>query len=261
MTEFNPLVTQRNIPAGAPLDSKQISSFMSEVTASFATLQDLINNNLLPIVNTLPGGGDMVSNSDRTNDINPLENGLDASQIYVHNNASPVSNTVFWDSTVSRPVTIKEALLSLSERIEQGLATIKGNNFSPTILANLIKSGYPLRTTKSGIHTQTATEFWLRLEEDMSDFGQYTYSGTLYGVSNPAATRELFKVIYDNGLTGASNVHFEYASKRAIQNGSNWYVQIMNASDAGWQSGFSSYGSHDWTTILGTEYIIVQRSI
>lgn len=259
MAEFTPLVTHRNIAPGAPLDSKQLSSFMSEVTATFATLQSLLNVNILPVINTLPGGTEFISDAARTENINPVENGLDGSQLYVNNNASPIVHVTFWDTAEGRPLTIEEALEALSIRIEEGLAGVRSNNFTNSVRASLIKSGYPLRTTKSVIHAGSSTEFWIRLEEDMGAFGQYQYSGTLYGVSNPEATREVFKVSYDNGLTGGSNVHFEYNSKRAIKNGTNWFIQILNDSDAGWQSGYSSYGSHNWTTILGTEYITVQR--
>lgn len=100
------------IPEGGLTSSSDLRDFIDAVVAAINQIQTHWNEELVRLLDSLPGGNTIIS--DKTDDINPLVNGLDGSQIYLDNLATKISDDGrYYDTSESRPLTIKEIIDSL----------------------------------------------------------------------------------------------------------------------------------------------------
>lgn len=153
---MNPIIVnakQLQLSKGQGLDSQQLSALIDAVALDLANIQTAINNNLVPIINGLP---DLTDES-----IDALANSkVDGSQLYVDNDASTVTDQgLFYDSAAAdgdggfgRPITIREALLT----IVQLIAKNAGTNYTEdteeiTISGTDVSNGYVQLTDSLGI--------------------------------------------------------------------------------------------------------------
>ena len=270
MQTFQPSLIPASFTPGSPISSDLLNQIVNALNGNMSLLKSILNDQVYPVLASLPNGPRLVTLEEQTGDVDPTANGLDGSQLYLLNTATAATPN-YYDEVEGRPLTVFEVIDWLINHNEVALAEIKGiankTALSSSVYNNMIIGGYPIRTSRTTIQTQASGHFWIKLEEDPTVFGQYTYSGTMYSTSNgsevnPAVTREVFRVVYDNGLTGSNNVHLEYKDKRFMYADGEWVLWLGNGSDSDFISGSSStYGSHDWTTILGTDKIKVMRIV
>lgn len=147
----NPIVLNTkdlSIPAGSPLETRIINLFSSAVADDLTTIQTIVNDYLVPLVNGLPATVD--------NTVNPIENiKVDASQIYVDKDADNVLNSgLFYDATLQRPLTIKEALILIIQLIAKNAgSTTYEDTEEITVSSGDVLAGYVTLTDSNGIIT------------------------------------------------------------------------------------------------------------
>ena len=119
------LISRRLPSRGAGLDTDTWNSTIDEILADLSNISDELNLKIIPMLNTLPDGTDDA-------DINAFGNYLDGANIYADNEATSISDDgYFWDTTDSRPSTIKESMLTIYDYVD----AVK------VYLENLINSG------------------------------------------------------------------------------------------------------------------------
>lgn len=110
---------RRRFPYHGPLSSEVLCELVEEIVQDFTTIAKELNDSVQPVISSLPGGIRQVSEQDRNDEINPVRNGLDGSQLYVDATAQDIHNPLLYNKEKNRPNTIKEALQYLLMRIEQ----------------------------------------------------------------------------------------------------------------------------------------------
>jgi hypothetical protein len=265
MQLFYPSTAPANFTPGSPIKSDTFNQIVSQMNSNMELLKTIMNDEIYPILSSLPGGDRLLTSADRVNEVDSVINGLDGSQMYMLATSTESLPHLF-NTDEDRPYTIYEVVDNLMRRVETSIAEVKGiankTALSSSIYNNLIISGYPVRSSRSLVRTQTATAFWIKLEDDPSVFSQYNYSGNPYGLgaSTYLATREKFRVVYDNGISGASNVHSEFQNKVFYYVGGEWVTKLGDTGDTDYVAASSS-GVPTWTTILGTENLKIMRSL
>lgn len=144
---MNPVVLNTKtltLPKGSALDSQQLSSLVEAIAYDLAAIGSAINSNLVPVVNGTP---DLADNS-----IDPVANTkLDGSQLYVDKDATTLTDAgLFYDSNApngaggnGRPITIREALLTIISLIAKNAATNYTEDIEEfTVTSTDVSNGY-----------------------------------------------------------------------------------------------------------------------
>lgn len=142
-------VTNPRIP-----DKPTLEKILEELILDINTIVSEWNDNLYPLLATLPGGRERVRLEERDTTINPVNNGLDGSQLFVDTTSSPRELGGLLHNG-SRPKTIRETFIDVYATITSKLNQIEGliNNLSIETLA------YDDSEIKAWI-TQLAGETW-----------------------------------------------------------------------------------------------------
>jgi hypothetical protein len=92
---------------------------MEELAVDLADFGARWNTEAYPVLNSLPRGSDETRWGGATNVPDPIANGLDGDSIFVDNSAATtVDDGLFWDSTNSRPMTVKETSQDIYDIID-----------------------------------------------------------------------------------------------------------------------------------------------
>ena len=111
---------KRGIPKRGPFDSDDYNSCTQEASIDFTSIANGWNNELFPLIDSLPKGTEETRWAGATlSEVpDPFIDGLDGEHIFA-DNAATISkdNGLFWDSIKNRPKSIRESDLDLSNRI------------------------------------------------------------------------------------------------------------------------------------------------
>jgi len=100
---------RRNAPKTGGMSSEMINSSLLELSTDLLGLQQQWNNNLVPLIETLPSA----SASDGNDLIDAFTDGLDGKTLYIDSEATVTSESTYFNSTHSRPNTVKEQVSNL----------------------------------------------------------------------------------------------------------------------------------------------------
>lgn len=104
LTLFYPNFTDRNAPRRGPMSADKWNDSMDELAADLSFLSTQWNTKVATILNSLPYG-----NKDTA--VNAFKKGLDGANLWVDSTVSGTSaDLTFYDSSRSRPMTVKEAI-------------------------------------------------------------------------------------------------------------------------------------------------------
>ena len=174
----------RPVPYNGPFDSIDFNASMEEASLDFITMAAHWNDELYPLLSTLPQGAVEDRWVGATNVPDPVEDGLDGRSIFVDLEAADtVDDGNFWSDTDDRPLTLKEmfqnlltSIATLSDAVEeqaeaqQSEATVTRQTFSAhtdgntPIVVNHNIGRYPLvqviDTTVAGVEGAAIDEVY-----------------------------------------------------------------------------------------------------
>ncbi len=119
-------VTTRIAPNKGPTSSIDYNSSMEEIRNSLAQVYEVWNNQLQPLLDTLPSGLTGIERAARTEFPNPFANGLDGSQIYTDLTSTSVTDDGrFFDEDKQRPVTMKETFNKIQNQLNENIQDLE----------------------------------------------------------------------------------------------------------------------------------------
>lgn len=119
MNELRLHTVRQRFPYHGTLSSAQLTEIVEAIAHDLTAIITSLNDFVVPLIRSLPGGTEPPTAAGRTGEINPVVNGLDGSQLYVDSTATDPNNPVLYNNLQSRPNTIKEALEYLAIQIEK----------------------------------------------------------------------------------------------------------------------------------------------
>lgn len=118
-------VVERLAPRSGPTSSANFNATLQEIINSFAQVSNVWNNNLQPLIDSLPTGSTVIPRESRSSDPNPFDNGFDGSQVYLDMTSDELTEEgKYFDIDLNRPVTIKEALINLESKLTQDIQDV-----------------------------------------------------------------------------------------------------------------------------------------
>jgi hypothetical protein len=125
LSKLDVTVVERPAPRSGPSSSANYNATLQEIINSFSQIASGWNNTLHPLLDTLPGGLTNIVREDRTADPNPFVNGFDGSQVYLDLTSTELTEDgKYYDISLERPVTIKEALINLRSDVDTSIQDI-----------------------------------------------------------------------------------------------------------------------------------------
>jgi hypothetical protein len=119
MDILNVNTVKKVFPYHGPVQSEDFNELLEQVVLDLTTITSALNNEVQPLIESLPQGSRTITAADRDGEVNPIANGMDGSQIYLDMTNTDVNNPLLWNQLLGRPNTIKEALEYLLFRVEQ----------------------------------------------------------------------------------------------------------------------------------------------
>ena len=104
-------VVERYAPSRGPTSSADYNATLQEVINSLAQVSLTWNEDIQPLLDSLPGGGTTIIREDRLDAPNPFINGLDGSQVYLDCTSTVLTDDgKYFSESLNRPLTIKESI-------------------------------------------------------------------------------------------------------------------------------------------------------
>lgn len=128
MSKVNSIVPKsrfRRLTKSGVFSAARLNATFEELVQEIQELQAFHNDKLVPLLNGLPLGADDDEFPAIGTSLDPILNGLSGDQIWADDSASSTSDDIFWSETDSRKLTLKESLLSLSDRVNSNFATVQ----------------------------------------------------------------------------------------------------------------------------------------
>lgn len=119
MNELRLHTARQRFPYHGTLSSAQLTEIIEAITHDLTAIITSLNEFIVPLIRSLPGGAEPPTITGRTHEINPIVNGLDGSQLYVDSTTVDTNNPVLYNALQSRPNTIKEALEYIAVQVEK----------------------------------------------------------------------------------------------------------------------------------------------
>lgn len=118
-------IVERVAPSRGPTSSRDYNATFQEVLNSMTQIAISWNDEVQPLLDTLPSGTTNIIRENRTDSPNPFLNGLDGSQIYMDlTSTSLTDDGKFYDTDLERPLTIKESLESVQGQLNDSVQDI-----------------------------------------------------------------------------------------------------------------------------------------
>ena len=119
-------VVERLAPSRGPSSSEDYNATNEEILNSLAQIGKVINEEIQPLLDTLPGGRTLVDPGKRTASPNPYRNGFDGSQIYTDMVATEFSDDGrFFDSLKKRPLVLKETFNKIQAQVTSSIQELE----------------------------------------------------------------------------------------------------------------------------------------
>jgi hypothetical protein len=119
-------VIERIAPSKGPTSSTDFNSMMEEIRNSLAQISEVHNNQIQPLLDSLPGGLTGVDREQRIDKPNAFSNGLDGSQMYTDLTSTSVTDDGrFFNDTDQRPLTIKETINKVQDQLNESIQDLE----------------------------------------------------------------------------------------------------------------------------------------
>lgn len=119
-------VIERIAPNKGPTSSIDFNSTNEELRNSLAQISSVWNDQLQPLLDTLPGGLTGIDADTRTEEPNPFVNGFDGSQFYTDLTSTSVTdNGRFWSEDIERPLTVKETFNKIQNQLNESIQNLE----------------------------------------------------------------------------------------------------------------------------------------
>jgi hypothetical protein len=247
---FYPSVSSKPIAYRGPSTSQDILDFIQEVVADLRALSQEWNDKVVPLLNTLPSGGETVLREERVDAVNPFTNGLDGSQIYTDltSKASDANNDFLFDPTLKRPTSIKEALAAINAKFALSVSQLD-NRLSEVSGTGL--TGYATKAELQALEDQVED-----LEGTTALFGQIPFFWPNYWGDQIAGFVPVYnhtvvasEIIWPESYPGIAVVRFPADQPNGIVNHGNGifcplqanglmvpanFVRVLPSSDGEW---------------------------
>jgi len=126
VTKLRTNFVDRPIPENGRFDSDEYNSSMDELFVDISNVGTKWNDDLFPLLDTLPQGATEDRWAGATNVPDPWTDGLDGDNIFLDVAATTLTNSgVFWDAVNLRPRTIKESEVALYSYIDSINSTLQ----------------------------------------------------------------------------------------------------------------------------------------
>jgi len=177
LNDLQNITTSISFPHNGPTNSEDMQDFTDSTVRDLAIIAQQWNDTLAPLINTLPGGTRFLTSDLRSETPDAFINGLDGANLYVDLAAKPSDalGSFLYDSTNARPVTIKEAIISLKSSVDDLVAP--GDESETTDSYYLRTNFIPYLLSTSSLFT----EFYLVDNTEVTT-GTITYPASYPGI-------------------------------------------------------------------------------
>jgi hypothetical protein len=118
-------IVERPAPARGPSSSSDYNAFVEETINSAAQIAISWNEDVQPLLDSLPSGGVTIIREDRTDSPNPFLNGFDGSQVYLDMTSTVLTDEgKYFSESLNRPLTIKETVENVQEQLNDSVQDI-----------------------------------------------------------------------------------------------------------------------------------------
>ena len=118
-------IIERPAPARGPTSSADYNAFVEETINSAAQIAISWNEQVQPLLDSLPSGSTNVIREDRLDYPNPFVNGMDGSQIYLDLTSTATTDEgKYYSLDLTRPLTTKESLENFQTQLNESVQNI-----------------------------------------------------------------------------------------------------------------------------------------
>jgi len=142
-------INQYKLGANRPFETKAFNQTVESLSSVVVDIIGRFNDVLIPLINSLPNGDRKITSDNRTDTIDPIENGFDGSQLYLDcTSTSEEEGGEYFNNTNTRPYTIKEYIQITKDTLNSSLSQLNSqiSKFDPSSgLSSDIKARIGLR--------------------------------------------------------------------------------------------------------------------
>lgn len=118
-------IVERYAPGRGPTSSADYNATLQETINSFSQIAISWNNEIQPLLDSLPSGNTNVLREARLDSPNPFVNGLDGSQIYLDLTSTAITDDgKYFSESLNRPLTIKESIENVQDQLNTSVQDI-----------------------------------------------------------------------------------------------------------------------------------------
>ena len=118
-------IVERYAPSRGPTSSADYNSTLQESINSLAQISISWNEEIQPLLDSLPSGDRTIIRENRSDNPNPFMNGLDGSQVYLDMTSTAVTDDGKYFSILdNRPLTIKESIENVQSELNESVQDI-----------------------------------------------------------------------------------------------------------------------------------------
>jgi len=119
-------VVERIAPNRGPTSSSDYNATIQELINDLTRVSLSWNNEVQPLLDSLPTGNTNIIREERSDNPNPFINGFDGSQIYLDLTSTTLTdNGKYFDKTLDRPLTIKESLENIQDQLNDAIQELQ----------------------------------------------------------------------------------------------------------------------------------------
>lgn len=119
-------IVERLAPAAGPTSSADYNATLQETINSLSQISLSWNNDLQPLLDSLPSGGVNIIREDRTGEINPFANGFDGSQLYLDSTSTTITDDgKYFSESLNRPLSIKESIENVQVQLNNAIQELQ----------------------------------------------------------------------------------------------------------------------------------------
>lgn len=119
-------VVERIAPSTGPTSSSDYNATNQETINALSQITLQWNDEIYPLLDSLPSGLLNIIREERTTQVNPFVNGFDGSQIYLDSTSTTLTDDgKYFDDVLSRPTTVKESLEGVQEQLNDAIQELE----------------------------------------------------------------------------------------------------------------------------------------
>jgi len=119
-------VVERVAPDRGPTSSSDYNATLQELINDLTQVALSWNNEVQPLLDSLPSGRTTIIREDRTDSPNPFSNGMDGSQVYLDSTSTTLTdNGKYFDEDLDRPLTIKESMENVQDQLNDAIQELQ----------------------------------------------------------------------------------------------------------------------------------------